>query len=610
MKIILHGNGPNTSTGYGVQAKNLLPELKAAGHNVAVSCNYGQQGSPGSWRGITMYPSGYEADDLLNMHAFHHFGGDTRGGWIVTLLDVWALNNPLEEFNVASWVPVDHDPVPRGVIGFFKRTGAVPIAMSRFGERLLYDAGLDPVYIPLSVDTTVFRPTPTVTVDGETRTARDLLKLPADAFVVGMVAMNKGWSKDRKGFNEALRAFSEFRMRHPEAILYLHTEMHGKAEGVPLPDLVAKANIPADAVRFVDQYAYRLGVPDEMMAATYTAFDVLLAPSHGEGFCVPLIEAQACGTPVIATNFSSQRELASPEYGAAGWLVEGQREYDPAQRADYVTPYIFDVLDKLEQAYASDLPGMAAQAQAFAAQYDSVTVFNQFWRPFLVTLEPVAPAAKPPMVDVAVIVPALRPENEERLYRSFAETNDGTAALYVVEHGTPTRTYAENVNVGYGQTSESFVCIVGDDCEFLPGWIEAARELSDRYDVIGTNDSEPGRTRNPEVAKGIHADHFLVRRGYVEELGSSLEGPGVLAPECYRHWWTDKEIVGLARARGVFAPCLESRIVHHHPGYDGREDLRQADPVYMAPIAAGEQDQRTFMARLPLIEMQRVGRAR
>jgi glycosyltransferase involved in cell wall biosynthesis len=67
---------------------------------------------------------------------------------------------------------------------------------------------------------------------------------------------------------------------------------------------------------WVDQYAYRLGAPAEVMAATYSAMDVLLAPSHGEGFCVPLIEAQACGTPVIATDFSAQPELVG-----AGWLA-------------------------------------------------------------------------------------------------------------------------------------------------------------------------------------------------------------------------------------------------------------------------------------------------
>ena len=128
--------------------------------------------------------------------------------------------------------------------------------------------------------------------------------------------------------------------------------------------------------------------------------------------------------------------------------------------------------------------------------------------------------------------------------------------------------------------------------------------------MIGTNDSDEGRIRNPEVASGKHADHFFIRRDYIEKYGSCLEGPGVVAPECYKHWWTDKEIIGLAKARGVFTPCLESRVIHHHPGYDGREDLRRADPVYMAPGESAEEDRRTYLTRAPLIDMQRVSRSK
>jgi hypothetical protein len=72
-------------------------------------------------------------------------------------------------------------------------------------------------------------------------------------------------------------------------------------------------------------------------------------------------------------------------------------------------------------------------------------------------------------------------------------------------------------------------------------------------------------------------------------------------PECYRHWYTDKEVIELAKARGVFAPCLDSVIIHHHPGYDGREDAREADPVYMAAVESSEQDRKTWMGRAPII---------
>ena len=153
------------------------------------------------------------------------------------------------------------------------------------------------------------------------------------------------------------------------------------------------------------------------------------------------------------------------------------------------------------------------------------------------------------------------------------------------------------------------MCVVGDDVEFKPGWLEAARKVSERFDVIGTNDSAD-RVRNPEVAAGRHADHFFVRRDYIESEGSSLDGPGTVMPEAYHHWYVDKEVIGLARARGVFTPCLDSVVVHHHPGYDGNEAARQADPVYMKAVDHQAEDQQTFLDRVPLIEMARVGRGK
>lgn len=51
-------------------------------------------------------------------------------------------------------------------------------------------------------------------------------------------------------------------------------------------------------------------VPDEELPALYSAADVLLMPSQYEGFGFPMLEAMACGTPVVASNASSLPELA------------------------------------------------------------------------------------------------------------------------------------------------------------------------------------------------------------------------------------------------------------------------------------------------------------
>jgi glycosyltransferase involved in cell wall biosynthesis len=62
----------------------------------------------------------------------------------------------------------------------------------------------------------------------------------------------------------------------------------------------------------------RLGfVPDGEMPALYSGADALLFPSMAEGFGFPVLEAMACGTPVVATDIPPLREVA----GGAAHLV-------------------------------------------------------------------------------------------------------------------------------------------------------------------------------------------------------------------------------------------------------------------------------------------------
>ncbi len=51
-------------------------------------------------------------------------------------------------------------------------------------------------------------------------------------------------------------------------------------------------------------------VPDEDMPALYTAADLFVFATLYEGFGIPVIEAQRCGTPVVASNVSSLPEVA------------------------------------------------------------------------------------------------------------------------------------------------------------------------------------------------------------------------------------------------------------------------------------------------------------
>ena len=617
MKFLVYANSPDSPTGYGVQCKHLVTRLKRDGHDVAVVCTYGHQigvkqyGTP--YGPVTLYPSGRLENslDILRAHADHFFEGDPEAGWIIPLTDMWVLNHamlyngdrPLSAYKILAWTPVDHFPAPEGVVRFFHRSNARPVAMSRFGERQLMEAGLDPSYAPLAVDTSVYKPTFTVTIGGEERNARELYGIPQDAFAVLMVAMNKD-PRDRKGFNEAFRAFGAFWRDHQESVLVVHSNRYGTdGSGINLEELAKHAAIPPHAIVFTDAYAQVIGFSPEMMAGLYTAADVLLAPSRGEGFGVPMVEAQACGTPVIATDFTAQSELLGP----AGWGVTGQLEWDATQSASYLAASVVDVYHKLHDAYNADHETLSGQCVAFASQYDVDVVWEKHWAPIIAGLEVQEPPADKPLMEWCdVIVPLIRESNRSRFEDSLWATGGDRVRLIVGGEG---KTYAQNVNACLRKSWADWVLIVGDDCEFTPGWFEAAQALSDRYDVIGTNDSEVGRVRNPAVAKGSHADHFFIRRSYIDDEGSTLDGPGVAISEAYGHWYSDKEVIELAKARGVYGHAHECRIIHHHPGYDGDEAARAADPLYSAAVERSEADRKTWMSRVPIIAGYKAGRA-
>jgi glycosyltransferase involved in cell wall biosynthesis len=137
----------------------------------------------------------------------------------------------------------------------------------------------------------------------------------------------------------------------------------------------------------VHEYAARSGVapivyldreiPAREIASLYRAADVLVAPYRGEGFCLPALEAMACGVPVIHTATGPTAEFV-PD--SAGWPLSAAQLALPetvalpelageghVQQVDHA-----ELVAALRQA-AQDADGRAAKGRAAVAAAGNYT---------------------------------------------------------------------------------------------------------------------------------------------------------------------------------------------------------------------------------------------
>ena len=376
MRIAWYSNVPWGPTGYGTQTAQMLRRLKADGHDLAILANWGQQVGIGEWEGIPVYPQGVAnySLDVVEEQARSFFDG--QPGVVFVLYDVWVLGKTWGDLPVVGWVPVDHYPVPPKVADWCRTHRTV--AMSRYGQAALAAEGIASTYIPHGLDA-AYRPTPS--------DIRAAMRVPDDAFLVTINAANIGNVPPRKAWNENIQALAHFMQAHDDVYAYLHTDMT-RPGGVPIAGMATLYGLPMDRLRVPDQQQYRWGViPVEDVARAYTASDVLLATSMGEGFGLAVPEAMACGCPAIVTDFSAQPEIV----GDTGWKVPHQGYYDSAQHACFVTPLVGGIVKALEAAYAergTDIAAVRRQAAIQqAAQYDADRVYAEMWRPYLAELE-------------------------------------------------------------------------------------------------------------------------------------------------------------------------------------------------------------------------------
>lgn len=393
MRILWASVAPFLGTGYGVQTSMVAPRLQGDGHDVAIAASRGLQGSvlqsPGPREPIPVFPMGNTQKkhnmDLVSRHAYEY-----EADVIFSHYDAWCLNQArlgeqAFQHPWVPWFPIDTDDVATLVLNAVRgiRGAAYRITQTHHGQAAMHSHGEQCAYVPAAYDSKIFYPR------GK-RFARDEFGLSHDRFTAVMVAANDG-TKDapsRKAFTQVFQAWEWFVQEEPDALLYLHCMPQGHLN----LDALASEHGIRNNILFVDPYYLCCGMlGQDNMALVYTASDVLLNPSMGEGFGVPIVEAQACGTPVITGDWTAMSEVTRT--GIAISKDNATRYPMAGYGGDMFIPQPEAILDALLQ--ARSWKHNSAEVSKRVREYEVETVWDEHWRPVLREVADVLGLASP-----------------------------------------------------------------------------------------------------------------------------------------------------------------------------------------------------------------------
>ena len=177
----------------------------------------------------------------------------------------------------------------------------------------LYEACPDRVFVVApGVDLQTFSPG-----DGKAA-ARNRLNIAPDAIMLTFV----GRVQPHKGPDVLLKAAAEMVMHTPHLRAKLAVVIIGGASG-SINEL-EKIKSLARFLKIEDVTHFIEPASREVLPDWYRASDLVCVPSYSESFGLVALEAQACGTPVVATAIGGLRTAVSD--GISGSLVDG---HDP-----------------------------------------------------------------------------------------------------------------------------------------------------------------------------------------------------------------------------------------------------------------------------------------
>ena len=377
LRILWQSNAPFVNSGYGVFTREILRKFRDDGWPIACVAFAGLESGLLDWEGIRCYPKMSEpyGGDALYLH-----GKDWGAHVHFTMQDTPTLN-PSYLQQIPVWIPytpIHYSPTEPFVTQQLNYAYKI-LTFAEFGRKGLADKGYSSTLIPEGLKLDVFYPIDKAEI-------RKKMNIPQDMFLFGMVGANKE-IPTRKGFQEALDAFKGFAEKHPNSGLYIHTFDHPLG-AFPIKRYAQELGI-GDKVFLPDNYQVAIHADHSVINQLVNSFDCMLQPSRTEGFGLSSIEAQACGKPVIVTNFSAMPELIID--GKTGLLVDVARYEYSAQWGYWAVPDTKLLLDQMEKMYdmlQKDDGTIAKDCRKNVEDnYDLDKIWEKHWLPMLESLQ-------------------------------------------------------------------------------------------------------------------------------------------------------------------------------------------------------------------------------
>lgn len=317
MRVLWHSCNPRIGTGYGTQTALMVREIQKLGHDVAISASVGATCVTELWNGIKVFPDsghvGKYGMDSVRMH-YKKWGADVVISW----LDAFVIPSDVaKELNWAAWVPVDSEPLMLRNIEPLKAT-RWQFAPTNWGVKMLKDAGFKNADIlPCAYDPSIFSVMPD-RAKARKEFSRLINQDLTGKYLINVVSCNAG---GRKNFQAIFAAWSVFKKMHPDALMYIHTDITGYyTGGSDLKEMARVYGVDDDRMLFVAQWEYNTGqLGQNYLNLLYNASDLHLNCCYGEGFGLPIMDAQAAGCPTVVPAFA-----AANETGFCYKVVEGE----------------------------------------------------------------------------------------------------------------------------------------------------------------------------------------------------------------------------------------------------------------------------------------------